>query len=189
MFVAIGLRPRNGAAIVGRHNHQRVIQFSCVLQQFQHLAEIVLETCDLEGVIKHVAPNLGRVGQKRRHFSVCKLLSFLQTRSLHVSAMRIATAKPKAERFVLGALGEKILKRSGVSLALVSSAELRAGGVMVPTKLLIVARPPALARMANEVTGLGQASWKRLVLGIEVTGMGAGMLDLPGVETRQERRA
>ena len=66
--------------------------------------------------------------------------------------------------------------------------EVGPGGVAGAAADLPIARPPTFAREANEVTALFQKVGEDGVLCREGTGMGAGLLNLPGITPGEQRR-
>src|SRR5690606_5121175 len=110
--------------------------------------------------------------------------------------MWLVGAIPEAERLLGGLLIQKGREVGGVvdiahavegRLGL-DLAEFRAGGIAW-AGLVPVARPPALAGGSDGVTGLLKQVGVDQILGREGTGVGAGVLDHPGVTAGEDGRA
>src|SRR5262249_15544251 len=139
--VEIGLRTREGHAVVRGDNEQRVVELARRFERLERRAQVTVEPLDLGVIIQYVAAHLGGVGQVWRHYNLFRLHPGLHASVLVIRAVRVVRAKPEAERFACWHLLEE----------LVETFELRPRRVARATARLKIARPPAFARVADKV--------------------------------------
>ena len=113
-FIECGFGPGKGHSIVTGHEDQRVFQFAGLLQDGDHLSELLVEPLDFQKVIQEVLSNIGLIRIKRRDLDLIGSLAASEGgASLKIAVGFIAT-KPEAEGLFVGLVLEELGKVGGV---------------------------------------------------------------------------
>ena len=201
VVVGIAFAVRKRHAVVGGHDHDRVLEFPPLLQLGEHSPQVKIEIFHLERVIEHVVAHLLGVRPTCGHaINIGDLLVTLShAGTIFITTVWLMTSIPEGPRLPLGCsiqevveipciisprhslrdLGGKIplLKRLSRHLALLACS------------ILGDTWPPALASHSDKVTLLAQRFLVGFELGWKNGPVVARLLQLPGIAAGNDTRS
>ena len=139
--VEIGFGPRERHAVVGREDHDRVVQLSCGLERGDDLSGFSIEALHLEVIIKDVAACRRCVRQEARDVDIRGLHAGARAAAFLVRTMRVLRAEPEGEWFVFRRLLVELGER----------CELVPGGIPRPSSGFEIPRTPPLPGEADGI--------------------------------------
>lgn len=192
-IVAVGLGVRERHAVVCRDDDDGTVQFAAAFQLFEAGAEVSVEPLDLDGVVEDVAADRIGIGQESRDLGFVERVSGFHPRSVFVRTVGFVSPEPEAERRSFGAFGKELaeisrvvdLRNAAVRRVETALVIFGTGRIVFPSGSRPVAGPPAFARVADVVPGLAENVGITRVTCRKRTGVRSGLLDLPGIESRQ----
>ena len=191
------LDSREGHAVVGRYDHERVVQFARIFQHGEHLLQVLVEVLDLEGVIEQVGADCFIVRPE-----LVDLVDFVQflpavphSRSVLVAAVWFVATVPEAKRLSFRPIFQEKLEIGGV-IAIGDSRGRRFGRLLLIGRAREAssfavgvegpARGPAFSRKSNVIVMLEERFGIGFELGGEQRPVVGCFFKLPGIATRKD---
>ena len=199
-FVGAAFAAREGQAVVGGDDDQRVVEEPAFLEGLEHAPEVAIEVLDLVGVVEEVVAHGGVVGPKRGDaVDVGELFAALfHAGAEFVIAVRLSGAVPKNPRLIGGSGGEEVVEVGGViggidagsrgwGAARVEGAAGHGAGFAVIGAS--DAGAPALGGVADEPAVFGEGLAPAFELGGEIREVVGGGFELPRITAREDASA
>ena len=109
--------PRKEEAVVAGHEDESILEFRALLEQRNHLSEIIIETLNLESVVKHVRTYFFTIVHVCGNIQILQPLPVPKSGPFLVGPVWFLRAVPETERLVVGLPFQRIPEVSRVVVA------------------------------------------------------------------------